>query len=773
MGKESQLTDSNEKSQELTFDIYGMTCANCALRIERGLGKIPGIKNIRVNLATETAFLQSNDSLTVDKIVQHINSIGYKSNLHSKDNFELAEKNHAKELDHLKFRFFSSSLLSLPLLYSMVTHFSFLNFLPIPDIFLHPWFQFCLATLVQFWIGYPFYISAYKALRNFSTNMDVLVVMGTSSAYFYSIIFSLISGIEKGDIFFLKTALHPQHNHSLYPNLYFETSAILITFLLAGKWMEMLARGLSGSAILALLNLKVENATILKNNEWIEIPSEFIKVGDTILVKPGSKIPTDGLILNGTTTVDESMISGESLPLDKVKGSFVIGGTLNGNGTITIQAEKIGKDTVLASIIKAVENAQLTKAPLQRIADKISNVFIPIVIFIATSNFLIWYFFIEPLQFTNALEKWIAVLVIACPCSLGLATPISLFIASSRSAQKGILFRSAIAMETLAILDTIAFDKTGTLTEGKPYVVSYESFPKLDSNLLLQKIASLETGSSHPLASAVVEYAKDQGISILPFEDLTTTVGSGVHGFVQGENLLIGNLSFILSNKGSISKELLAKAEIWKSQGSSIIYFCSLDGERREAIFALEDKLKPTSKFAIQRIHELGIKTILLTGDHELRAKKITTEVGISEYYSSLNPIAKSEWILSEKSLGKKIAMVGDGINDAPALANADLGIAMGNGTDVAIESAGLVIVKGDLSKLVDSIFISRATVRNIRQNFFWAIFYNFLGIPLACLGLLSPTISGIAMSFSSISVVLNALRLKSDRISKSSSNQI
>ncbi|WCL49481.1 heavy metal translocating P-type ATPase [Leptospira sp. GIMC2001] len=766
METKSILKESEETEKEVTLDLYGMTCANCALRIEKGLIKQEGVQEARVNFARETAYVKFDGSIQKEDLYEKVKSLGYSASEHSEANRSLAEDKHKDELRKLKNRFFISAGLSLPLLYTMVSHVGFLSFLPLPTILMHPWFQFILATPVQFWIGFPFIMGAYRALRNGSANMDVLVVMGTSAAYFYSLALSIIHGYNQSDLFYINSLEHYEHlsslGHSVFPALYYETSAVLLTIILVGKCIETVVRGQSSQAIEALFNLKAPKALIKKEESWVELPSEYIKVNDVIMVKAGEKIPTDASVIEGESSVDESMLTGESLPVEKKPSSQVMGGTINGSGTLIIKAKKVGSDTVLASIIRTVEEAQGSKAPLQKIADRISGIFVPIVVFIAVANFFLWLFILETGNLPGALEKAIAILVIACPCALGLATPVSLLVGTGRAAARGILFRNAESLELAAFIDTIAFDKTGTLTEGKPYVVNFATNTEESMiNDFLILTASIESGSEHPLAKAVVNYAKVKSVSLLPFQDIQVESGGGVSGIVNDWKVSIGKLSFLQSKNIHIDASLLEQAKLWESAGSTVFFAdVTNSNQSQQGIFAMEDKLKENSIKAIQELKKLGIEPILLTGDNAKTAEKIAKEVGIEIFHASLLPIDKLNWINNFQSQNRKIAMSGDGINDAPALATADLGIAMGTGTDVAIETAGVVLVKGDLERLVDVIKISRSTVRNIRQNFFWALGYNTLGIPIAGIGLLAPWLSGAAMAFSSISVVLNALSL-------------
>lgn len=754
-------TKSNLKEEkEITLDLFGMTCANCALRIEKGLRKVAGVEDARVNFARETAYVRFDNSVKPEDLFDKVESLGYKASEHSEANADKTEDKHKAELRKLKTRFIISAVLSIPLLYTMVSHFSILSFLPLPAILMHPWIQFLLATPVQFWIGFPFYNGAYRALKNKAANMDVLVVTGTSAAYGYSLVMSILQGIRQGDIFYINIMNHIEHlGHSAFPPLYYETSAVLLTFILGGKWIETVVRGQSSSAIKALLKLKPETARVKKENNWVEVPSEYLKVEDLILVKPGEKIPTDGIVMEGNSSVDESMLTGESLPVEKGVNSKLLGGTINGNGALIFKAERIGSDTLLSSIIKTVEDAQASRAPLQKIADKISGVFVPIVVLLAILDFALWFIFLEPGVLGGALEKAIAILVIACPCALGLATPVSLLVGTGKAAAKGILFRNAEALETAAFINTIAFDKTGTLTEGRPYVIKYKAIAD-NENLPLEKIASVEAGSEHPLAKAIVNFAKEKNISLSKFNNLQIESGGGVTALVDNFQVIAGKKSYVSSQGFTIPNEIVQTAEEWEQEGSTVV-FAVVSGEKTySAIFAIEDKLKETTRAAIDDLKSLGIEPILLTGDNENTARKIASQVGIEKVFASLLPEDKSKIIASIKAEGKRIAMAGDGINDAPALASADIGIAMGTGTDIAIETAGVLLVKGDLLRLIDVIRISRSTVRNIRQNFFWALCYNAIGIPIAGIGLLAPWISGGAMAFSSISVVLNALSL-------------
>ncbi|TGK07553.1 copper-translocating P-type ATPase [Leptospira semungkisensis] len=752
----NQETTPSEKASEITLDLFGMTCANCARRIETGLGKVPGVEEARVNFARETAFVRFESDLDPKELLSKVESLGYTASKHSQTSSKQSDNLHEEERKKLKFRFFASLFFSLPLLYTMVSHFEFLQFLPNSKFLMHPWIQFLLATPVQFWIGFPFYKSAFRALKNGAANMDVLVALGTSAAYGYSLAMSILFGTRNEDPFFSSAWEHS--SHIALPPLYYETSAVLLSFLLLGKWMESLAKGKSSSAIQALLSLKPETAWVKKQDTWTELPSEFVRKEDVLQIKPGEKIPVDGIVTEGFSSVNESMLTGESMPVDKREGNPVLGGTVNGNGVLMIRATSVGSDTVLSSIIKTVEDAQASRAPIQKIADKISSFFVPAVIGISILNFLLWFIFLEPGILGSALEKSIAILVIACPCALGLATPISILVGAGRAASHGILFRNAEALESSSNLDVIAFDKTGTITEGNPFVTDYQVLGE-ESDALIAA-ASVEASSSHPLAKAIVRFVKEKGYSLQPVQDLNTEPGLGVIAKVNGSSLRIGKEEYLSSNE-VLPKELVYLSSSWKEMGRSIVW-AKLEKENPSwIIFAIEDKIKENAKSSLSILKDLGLKTILLTGDNTLVARSVSSQVGIDLYNSSLLPKDKADIISNLQSQGMKVGMVGDGLNDSPALAKADVGFGMGTGTDVAMETSGVILIKGDLEKIADSIRIAKATTRNIRQNFFWALAYNTIGIPIAAAGFLAPWIAGAMMAFSSVSVVLNALRLK------------
>ncbi|MCA1035361.1 heavy metal translocating P-type ATPase [Bacillus infantis] len=721
--------------------ITGMTCAACSARIEKGLKKMDGISDANVNLALERADVVYNPSaVSPADLIKRVEKLGYGAALRTEEVAGEEQDHREREIERQKGKFTFALILSLPLLWAMAGHFSFTSFLYVPEMFMNPWVQLALAAPVQFFIGRQFYTGAYKALRNGSANMDVLVALGTSAAFFYSLYLS-IKSIGSG-------------GHSV--NLYFETSAVLITLIILGKLFEAKAKGRSSEAIKKLMNLQAKTARVIRNGEEIEIPLESVMPGDILAVKPGEKIPADGMILEGRTAVDESMITGESVPADKEPGDSVIGATINKNGFIKVQAAKVGKDTALAQIIKVVEDAQGSKAPIQRLADKISGIFVPIVVGIAAVVFLIWYLWADPGNFAEALEKLIAVLVIACPCALGLATPTSIMAGSGRAAEYGILFKGGEHLERTHRITTVVLDKTGTITNGKPLLT--DVLTEMDETEFLAMAGAAEKQSEHPLAEAITAGIKARNIIMKEAEEFEAIPGYGIKAVVAGKKLLIGTRRLLGADSIDFSPAE-ADLETLESQGKTAM-LAAIDGHFA-GIIAVADTIKDTSAEAIARLKEMGLEVIMMTGDNKATAEAIGREAGVDAVISEVLPEGKAEEVKRLQKQGKIVAMVGDGINDAPALAVADIGMAIGTGTDVAMEAADITLIRGDLRSISDAIYMSRKTISNIRQNLFWAFGYNTLGIPFAALGLLAPWLAGAAMAFSSVSVVLNALRLQ------------
>lgn len=725
------------KPEHIELDVMGMTCAACSSRIEKVLNKQPEIKNATVNLTTEEATIDYYPgNMDAQAIIERIRKLGYDAKLKSSDENKASAK--ADELRKKKIKLIISALLSLPLLLTMLTH---LFGIHLPHIFMNPWFQLAFAFPVQFIIGWQFYDGAYKNLRSGGANMDVLVALGTSAAFFYS--------VYEG----LKTINNPDY----MPHLYFETSAVLITLILFGKYLEARAKSQTTHALSSLLNLQAKEARVIRDNKEIMIPVEDVVVGDTLIIKPGEKVPVDGEIIKGHTSIDESMLTGESIPVEKTIGANVFGATMNNNGSITIRATKVGRDTALQSIVKIVEQAQGSKAPIQRLADIIAGYFVPVVIGIAIITFIIWMIFVTPGQFEPALVAAIAVLVIACPCALGLATPTSIMVGTGRAAEAGILFKGGEHLERTHEIDTIVLDKTGTITKGEPEVTDFTG-----DELTLQYLASSEQASEHPLATAIVKYAKEKNIELLETSQFNAIPGHGIETVIDNHTILIGNRKLMTDHHIDIDSSI-NRMEQFETEGKTAMLI-AIDNELR-GIVAVLDTVKDTAKQAIEEMKAMGLQVVMLTGDNAITANAIAKSVGITEVIAEVLPEQKSNKIKALQDEGRKVAMVGDGVNDAPALALADIGIAIGTGTEVAIEAADVTILGGELILIPEAIKISHATIKNIKQNLGFAFGYNILGIPVAALGLLAPWIAGAAMALSSVSVVSNALRLKTVKI--------
>jgi len=728
--------------ESVDFQISGMTCAACANKIEKGLNKLPGVTKATVNFALETAHVEySPANVTVADMVQKVEKLGYQATPKQEEGEQVDHRQ--KEIAKQKRKLIISAILSFPLLWAMVSHFSFTSFIWLPEIFMNPWFQLALATPVQFIIGKQFYVGAYKALRNKSANMDVLVALGTSAAYFYSLYLTVQS---------LEMSSHHQ------VEMYYETSAVLITLILLGKLFEALAKGRSSEAIKSLMGLQAKTALVIRDGQEVSVPVEAVVAGDILIVKPGEKVPVDGEVVEGTSSVDESMLTGESIPMEKRVGDHVIGATINKNGVLKVKATKVGKETALAQIIKVVEEAQGSKAPIQRIADVISGIFVPIVVGIAVVTFFVWYLAVEPGQFASALEKAIAVLVIACPCALGLATPTSIMAGSGRSAELGILFKGGEHLEATHRIDAIILDKTGTVTKGKPELTDVLMEAELDENRFLAMVGGAEKNSEHPLAEAIVNGIKEKGIELLATEEFEAIPGFGIRAVVDGKELLVGTRKLMAKYEVD-AKVAYAEMSLLEEAGKTAMLVAI---ERKYAgMVAVADTIKETSKEAVSRLKALGIEVIMITGDNERTARAIAAQVGIDHVLAEVLPEGKAAEVKKLQEAGKKVAMVGDGINDAPALATADIGMAIGTGTDVAMEAADVTLMRGELTSIPDAIFMSKKTMANIKQNLFWALAYNVIGIPIAAAGFLAPWLAGAAMALSSVSVVLNALRLQ------------
>ncbi len=732
-----------------TYNIEGMDCASCAIMIEKALNKTPGIKKAVVNLMTEKAIIETDKEVPVTQLQKAVASAGnYKLiNPANAGSVEMQGHDHSKmlketQLKTLKNKMFFGLVFSvLLMILGLAKFFPFLKDISNQTIFA---FSLILATPVQIWLGSQFYKGMWGSLKNFKANMDTLIAVGTSAAYFYSLTATLFPA------FFSSAGQEAV--------IYFDTSTVILTLIILGRYLEAKAKGRASEAIKRLLTLQAKTARILVNGQEKEISIDAVKVGDLIVVKPGEKIPVDGRITEGQSAIDESMITGESIPVDKIKGDKVIGATINRMGTFVFRAEKVGKETALAQIIKLVEDAQGTKAPIQRLADVISGYFVPVVILIALVSFIIW-LILGP-SFAFALIIAVTVLIIACPCALGLATPTAIMVGTGKGAEEGILIKDAESLEKLRQIDVIIFDKTGTLTQGEPQMTKYS-----DPETLLLAYA-LESKSEHPLAKAVLNKAKAENLELKKVTNFQAQLGFGVQGMIDNTNYYLGNLE-LLKNKGIIiqDNDLLIISGL-EHQGNTVLLLAN--EQKYLGFIALADQIKPEAKEALARLNKMQIRPILMTGDNMRTAEVIATLLNIKDWQAKVKPEDKLKKVKELQAQGLKVAMVGDGINDAPALTQANIGLAMGTGTDVAIESADIVILKGDINKVVKAIYLSKKTMSTIKGNLFWAFIYNIIGLPIAAgvlypsFGiLLSPMIAAGTMAFSSIFVVLNSLRLK------------
>ena len=760
---------------KMTLRIGGMHCAACSRAVERALKKTEGVESAAVNIATEKAVLVFDDKkLKYKDIVNAIVKAGYQVVGKEED---ISEKK-AKEIKEQKIRLIISAIFSIPLFYiSMSPMIKFVK-LPLPEILSHHSnpqifsivaLILCIPVMVS---GYKFYTLGFPALFRGAPNMDSLVAIGTTASFVYSVYSSVLSFI----------GLNPHGD-----NLYYESAAVIITLVQFGKYLEARSKGKTGEAIKKLMGLQPKTARIIENGEEKEIKIEDLKVGNILIVRPGEKIPVDGEIIEGYSSVDESMLTGESIPIEKNIGDKVVGASINKTGTFKFKATKVGDDTALAQIIKLVEDAQGSKAPISHIADVVSSYFVPAVISIALISGIAW--FIAVHNFVFSLTVFVSVLVIACPCALGLATPTAIMVGTGKGAELGILFKNAEALELSQKINAIMFDKTGTLTEGKPYLTDIISNDKSDKERLLLLTASAENGSEHPLAEAIVREAKEKNIKPLPIENFKALSGFGIDAIIDKKRILIGNKK--LMEKENISVEsFFNETEKLSKEGKTPMYVAE-DGKLL-GIIACADKLKKDSVYTINRLHKLNIKTVMITGDNKNTAEAIANETGIDIVLSEVLPEEKSNEVKKLQDKNYIVAMVGDGINDAPALTQANVGIAIGSGTDVAIESADIVLVKSKTEDVVTAIELSKATMRDIKQNLFWAFCYNVLGIPVAAgllhifreslidsaignflvaiMGedlLLNPIFAALAMSLSSVCVVTNALRLNFFKASK------
>lgn len=716
------------------LSIGGMHCASCTTVIARALTKTEGVKSANVNLTTERATVNYDpEKVSIEKLIQAVKSKGYTASIAAeKIDVKAEELKKKREIRKLKNLLIVSAVFSAPAL--LTSMFLMIAYKPL--------ILFILSTPVQFFVGAGFYKGMWNALKNKTSNMDTLIAVGTSAAYFYSLYLTIANGMEA--------------------ETYFEISAVLITLVMLGKYLEARAKGKTSEAIKKLMKLSPKTAVVIRNGKEMKIKVDDVKTGDIILVKPGEKIPVDGIITTGESSIDESMITGESIPVDKKKNDTVIGGTINKHGSFRFKATKVGAETTLAHIIKLIEEAQGQKAPIQRFADSVSAYFVPIVVVIAIGTFLTWYLMFDS-TLTFSILASVAVLVIACPCALGLATPTAIMVGTGKGAQKGILIKGGEALETAHKLNAIIFDKTGTITRGQPEVTDITSFGNMSEKELLSIATSIEKNSEHSLADAIVGKGRQENVKLEKVTKFKALPGRGITGYVRNKRILFGNAKLMKENRISFREESIKKLE---EEGKTAMILAV--NKKVAGVIAVADTIKKEAPQAIRILKKLGIDIYMITGDNQRTAKAIARKAGIDKVFAEVMPEDKANYVKMLQQKKKKVAMIGDGINDAPAIAQADIGIAMGSGTDVALETGNIVLMRNDLNDVVRAIKLSKQTMKKIKQNMFWALFYNVLGIPVAAgilypfTGwLLSPMIAGGAMALSSVSVVSNSLILK------------
>lgn len=746
--------------ETLRLKLRGMSCASCATAIEKALQTTSGVADCSVNFGAEQATVQYNPRQTnLTKIQAAVDAAGYQAfplqemATGEADQEQAARRAESRELQQ---KIALGGGISILLILGSLPMMTGVELPWIPAWLQNPWLQLVLTAPVQFWCGYSFYINTWKALKRHAATMDTLIALGTSAAYFYSVFATLFPN-------FLI-------NQGLVPEVYYETAAVVITLILLGRFLENRAKGQTSEAIRKLMGLQARTARVIRNGQEIDVPIEQVQVGDLVQVRPGEKIPIDGEVITGTSTVDESMVTGESVAVKKQPGDEVVGATINKTGSFRFRTTRVGNDTFLAQIVQLVQQAQGSKAPIQRLADQVTGWFVPAVIAVAIATFVIWFDFMGNL--TLALITTVGVLIIACPCALGLATPTSIMVGTGKGAENGILIKGAESLELAHKLQTIVLDKTGTLTEGQPTVTDFATVKGTDPRQelkLLGLAAAVERNSEHPLAEAVVRYAQSQEVTPLEAKDFEAIAGSGVRGIVSGHLVQIGTQRW-MAESGINTRPLQDHKSTWEAAGKTAVWV-AVDS-KMQGLLGIADALKESSPEAVRSLKRLGLEVVMLTGDNQQTAAAIAAEAGISRVFAEVRPEQKAAQVQKLQTEGKIVAMVGDGINDAPALAQADVGIAIGTGTDVAIAASDITLISGDLQGIVTAIQLSRATIRNIRQNLFFAFIYNVAGIPIAAgilfpfFGwLLNPIIAGGAMAFSSVSVVTNALRLRKFQI--------
>jgi Cu+-exporting ATPase len=743
------------------YPVGGMTCASCVAHVEEALRDVPGVTSVAVNLGSEKATVEYIEGTTYADMKKAVEDAGYELGKEIEGLEDVSETSQ-REVRKVRNRFIFAAILTIPIVVMMLTPmFTGMNYL-----------LWALATPVQFWAGWRFYKGAWGALKHRTTDMNTLIAVGSSAAYIYSVIATVFPGVFT--------------SNGIKANVYFDTSAAIITLILLGRYLEARAKGQTSEAIKKLIGLQPKTAIVFRNGQEQQIPVEDVVAGDLIQVKPGERVPVDGIVRDGFSSLDESMITGESIPVEKKPGDEVIGATINKTGSFKFEATKIGKDTTLARIVRLVEEAQGSKAPVQKLADVIASYFVPIVIGIAVVTFLVWFFAGPSPHLTYAFLNFVAVLVIACPCALGLATPTAIIVGTGKGAEQGILIRSADTLERAHKINAVLLDKTGTLTQGKPAVTDIIAGAGYSQDEVLRLAASAEKNSEHSLAEAIVKTASEKKLALSPVSDFSAMPGLGIEAVVDGKQIVLGNLKLIEERK-LILDELVFKANELVSAGKTVM-FLSVEGQGA-GLIALADTIKPEAQKVVHQLHKMGIEVAMVTGDNNRTAEAIARQAGIDRVFSEVLPENKADEVKKLQAEGKVVAMVGDGINDAPALAQADVGIAIGTGTDVAMETGDITLIRGELHGIVTAISLSKQTMRTIRQNLFWAFAYNVILIPVAAgvlyfvfkngtvpsglkfalgdRGFLNPILAAAAMALSSITVVTNSLRLRSFKPAK------
>jgi Cu+-exporting ATPase len=746
---------ANKDLEQTSLSVGGMSCAACVVRVEKALGELEGVEKAAVNFATEKAQVTYDPKkVDLEKFCRAIEDAGYQFRGLARAEFRDREREeHKKEISLLKKKFIFSVILGVLIMTLSMPHYiPYLKNVPHHILF---YILFILTTPVQFWAGKQFLTGAWSAARHGTADMNSLIAVGTLSAYGYSSLATFFPS------FF--------HQSGLRPEVYFDSAAMIIALILLGRLLEARAKGQTSEAIRKLIGLAPKTARVMRDNQEKDIPVELVQKGDLVLVRPGEKIPVDGQIQEGHSAVDESMLTGESLPVDKNPGDEVIGATLNKSGSFVFKATRIGEETALAQIIRLVEQAQGSKAPIQRLADQVAGVFVPIVMGIALLTFIIWYFWGPPPTLTYALLNFVAVMIIACPCALGLATPTAIMVGTGKGAENGILIKGGETLESIHKLTTIIFDKTGTLTKGELAVTDIVPMEGIEIKDILALAASVERNSEHPLGEAIVRKAKEEGLALMSVDHFEALSGQGVKAQWEGQKIHIGNKR-LMESQGLDLTPVRVSADALAGQGKTLMFVAR--GGKIIGLMALADTLKEHSIEAVAELKSMGLKVVMLTGDNQQTAQAISRQLQLSRVIAEVLPQDKTEQIKKLQGEGEKVAMVGDGINDAPALAQADVGIAIGTGTDVAMEASDITLIRDDLRAIATAIKLSKRTILTIRQNLFWAFFYNVLGIPIAA-GilypfwgiLLNPILASAAMAFSSVSVVSNSLRLRRFKI--------